>query len=242
MYTAPKGLLKVLGFISLLAAAVWFQSAARSPNRSIAQPAALSSTSAVPLELASPQPTSPFAIPQPTAQLINMSEPSLEPSSIVTNFRQSDEVARWRSVDDSVMGGVSQGGIALSDNGTGVFQGLLSLENNGGFSSIRRDASGHDFSDAASIIARVKGDGRRYQLRLNTLDANSVTYRATFDTEADAWQTVAVPLADFEPVFRGSVVDSAPPLRANGIYEVGFLIADKRSGDFRLEIDWIAAE
>ena len=43
----------------------------------------------------------------------------------------------WRIVNDGVMGGLSKGNISFTDGGTMVFKGNLSLENNGGFSSVR---------------------------------------------------------------------------------------------------------
>ena len=44
---------------------------------------------------------------------------------------------RWTSVNDVVMGGVSDSLMQVSEDGTGVFAGHLSLENNGGFASVR---------------------------------------------------------------------------------------------------------
>ena len=165
------------------------------------------------------------------------------PERIITDFTQAAiEAEQWRNVDDTVMGGISQGEIVVTAESTGVFSGTLSLENNGGFSSVRRDTSGYDFSGVEALSVRIKGDGRRYQLRVQTRDADRVTYRAEFSTTTDQWQTITVPIERFEPVFRGRIIESAPPLSADGIYQIGFLIADKRSGDFRLEVDWIGAE
>jgi hypothetical protein len=47
----------------------------------------------------------------------------------------------WRAINDGVMGGVSLGEIVAIDNGL-RFQGTLSLENNGGFASVRRPFHG----------------------------------------------------------------------------------------------------
>ena len=46
---------------------------------------------------------------------------------------------RWNCLKgtDVVMGGKSSGSFALSPEGHGVFKGAVSLENNGGFSSLR---------------------------------------------------------------------------------------------------------
>lgn len=216
MHLSLKFLSSLVSALGILAALIWFQSADK-----------------VPLQLTA----------QISAQELNTLPSETVPEKAITEFPQgAAEASRWRNVDDNVMGGISQGEITITTNNTGLFQGTLSLENNGGFSSVRRDTSDYDFSDVSSISTRVKGDGRRYQLRVHTRDADQVTYRASFETVADEWQTVTVALEEFEPVFRGRIIESAPVLSADGIYQVGFLIADKRSGDFRLEIDWIGVE
>ena len=90
--------------------------------------------------------------------------------------------------------------------------------------------------------ARLRGDGRVYQLRLRTSDRfDGVAYRAEFRTEPGEWITVTLPLAEFEPSFRGYVVPDAPPVDPAAIRQIGFLLADKNPGPFKLEVDWIAA-
>ena len=42
----------------------------------------------------------------------------------------------WKVVNDGVMGGVSEGGMSEMSN-VMLFEGFLSLENNGGFSSVQ---------------------------------------------------------------------------------------------------------
>ena len=161
----------------------------------------------------------------------------------ITEFEKPEEADKWRSVDDVVMGGVSQSVFSVTPEETGVFSGELSLENNGGFASVRRNVEEVDFARVEAIALRVKGDGRPYQLRLQTETANnSVSYRAEFETTADEWREVRLPLSDLEPVFRGRVVPDAPDLVASEIKQMGFLLADKQPGMFRLETDWIRTE
>ena len=159
---------------------------------------------------------------------------------VVTEFSNAEEADLWRSVDDEVMGGVSQSTFSITEQDTGVFSGELSLENNGGFASVRRNVEAIDFESAEAIALRVKGDGRPYQLRLQTETTNdSISYRATFETTADEWIEVRIPLAETEPVFRGRVIADAPKLTPSEIKQIGFLLADKQPGAFRLEVDKI---
>ncbi|HET6430594.1 CIA30 family protein [Dyella sp.] len=150
---------------------------------------------------------------------------------------------RWIAVNDGVMGGRSTGGPALVD-GALVFRGTLSLANNGGFSSVRSTGRDFDLSDATAVVLRVRGDGRRYQLRLAT-DARyrglAVSYGASFDTTVGQWTEVHVPLASLQPSVRGMRLQG-PPLDPAQVHEIGLLIADKREGAFVLAVDWIAVE
>ena len=143
----------------------------------------------------------------------------------------------WLAVNDGVMGGVSAG--RMSETALGLsFEGVLSLENNGGFASVRR-LVGTDLSTASSVRIRVRGDGRRYQLRLRQDSRfDGVAWRAFFDAD-DAWRTVSMDFDEFEPVFRGRRVPEAGPLQAENVSQIGFMLADGNPGPFRLEIESI---
>ena len=167
------------------------------------------------------------------------------PATFTTLFDFSGSAAEpgWTAVNDGVMGGVSRGGAKLVD-GSLHFRGILSLDNNGGFSSIRSGGPIRDLSAAQVIVLRVKGDGRRYRLQLAT-DAqyrrSRISYQAEFPTQVGTWLEVHVPLATLVPMFRGQTL-SGPKLDRSRIEEVGVSLADGNPGAFALEIDWIKAE
>jgi len=83
------------------------------------------------------------ALPVLAAAETTKSPPSSPPTpaKFVTLFDFSGSAAEpgWTAVNDGVMGGVSRGGAKLVD-GSLHFRGILSLDNNGGFSSIARAA------------------------------------------------------------------------------------------------------
>ena len=140
----------------------------------------------------------------------------------------------WRSVNDGVMGGVSSGAMIASGDVL-VFLGELSLENNGGFASVRR-LVGADVSAATGLQLKVRGDGRTFQVRLRQDERfDGIAWRSAFSTSAQ-WQTVTLGFADFEPVFRGRRVVDAGPVAPEKIRQLGFMVADKTPGPFRLEI------
>jgi len=161
---------------------------------------------------------------------------------MLINFKNAGEKADWMIVNDDVMGGISSSKMIYSDTGTAVFTGTVSLENNGGFASTRREAGSYNLDDYIGLLLRIKGDGQKYQLRLRTDNRwDGVSYRAHFATTADSWITVRVPFSEFVPVFRGRIMKNVPALSPANIKQIGFLIADKQAGTFRLEIEWIKA-
>jgi hypothetical protein len=56
------------------------------------------------------------------------------------DFTGADAEKDWQTVNDGVMGGVSVGKFQITDKKTLEFSGTLSLENNGGFASVRTKA------------------------------------------------------------------------------------------------------
>jgi monofunctional biosynthetic peptidoglycan transglycosylase len=152
------------------------------------------------------------------------------------------ELRRWVAVHDTVMGGRSAGGLTRSEDGHLVFRGDLSLENNGGFASVRTLPRELGLADRTGLILRVRGDGRTYQLRLRLDDRfDGVAWRHRFATTAGQWTLVTVPFSVCEPVWRGRRVAGQGPLEPTRIRQVGFLLADKQPGPFQLEIARIAA-
>jgi NADH dehydrogenase [ubiquinone] 1 alpha subcomplex assembly factor 1 len=142
------------------------------------------------------------------------------------------------TVNDPVMGGRSTSGLEWA-GGAAVFAGDLSLENNGGFASFRVRVQEGRLAGATLLMARVRGDGRRYQLRVRPGGRfDGVSYQAEFVASAE-WTTVSLPVDGFEPTFRGFRPPGAGALDPAKVREVGIMLADKKEGPFRLEIAWI---
>lgn len=152
-------------------------------------------------------------------------------------FLMSDqrEAQYWRSVNDNVMGGVSTGAI-LFDQQQAQFSGKISLENNGGFSSVTRKIEPLP-AHVKQVTIDVEGDGKLYQLRLNTLiQGYRLGYRHRFQTEAGKRLRITVPIAHFVATFRGRRLPQAPRLSPELISEFGFLITSKKAEAFKLNI------
>jgi hypothetical protein len=159
----------------------------------------------------------------------------------VFDFRTTTNAAAWQIVNDDVMGGVSASTFRLT-NGVAIFQGEVSLENNGGFASVRSLPARHDLAGCDAFVIRVRGDGHRYKFTARTdRSFDSAIYQIVFTTKKGEWEEHRLPMKDFVPSFRGRVLSGEPPLDPAKIASVGFLISDKQAGPFQLEIAWIKA-
>ena len=77
---------------------------------------------------------------------------------VLFDFDKNSDLKNWAVVNDVVMGGRSDGSIEINNAGHGIFQGKVSLENNGGFSSVRYRFNQKNIDGYTKMILRVKGD------------------------------------------------------------------------------------
>lgn len=156
------------------------------------------------------------------------------------DFSKPDAIEAWQTVNDGVMGGVSEGNVRMTKDKTLEFFGSLSLENNGGFASTRTRAGKLDLSQYEALVFKVRGDGRTYYFNIHVPTQQiAFSYRAKFTTEKDKWQDVRIPLKNFKATSFGREVSDAAPLDPKKIESLGFLLADKKAGPFKLEVEWI---
>jgi len=141
----------------------------------------------------------------------------------------------WRNIDDVVMGGVSRSQVTWQAPGQMVFAGEVSLENNGGFASIRGELPPEALTGSQGVYLDVLGDGKAYRLRLRSQGGQE--YSTDFQTEAGQWQRIERPYSAFVAKFRGRQVPDAPPLHPPTIQYLGLLIAAKQAGPFRLVVE-----
>lgn len=161
---------------------------------------------------------------------------------LLFDFSTPASVADWSAVDDRVMGGVSLSRLRHDPAGYAVFEGSVSLEQGGGFASVRTRPLELGADDIDAYALEVRGDGRRYKLNLRTDDHfDGINHQAVFQPPAGEWTTVHLPLADFAPRFRGRPVADAPPLDPRRLRQIGLMIADRQAGEFALAIRSISA-
>ena len=158
---------------------------------------------------------------------------------VIFDFNKQS-VLDWVVVDDAVMGGRSSGYLDLSDHGHAVFHGEVSLENNGGFTSIRYRFDQKKIDGFEKISIKLRGDGKSYKFRIKEHINDRHSYMHIFSTTGD-WQTIEIEMAEMMPWYRGRKLNM-PAFSASLLAEVAFLIANKQEESFRLEIDTIVLE
>ena len=194
-----------------------------------------------------------------TVPVFNFSNQASSAQSEETHGDSStDVVSAWGSLDDVVMGGVSEGRLLLVDEHQptqhALFAGQVSTDNSGGFSSVRTRnfEPPFSFSGAKGMRLRVRGDGQRYKFILrNSPGWDSPAYIYSFDTTPQQWVTVHVPFAEMVPTFRAKSLSDAPPFDAEKVFSCQLMLSkfeyDRqlnpafKAGPFELAIECIDA-
>lgn len=177
------------------------------------------------------------------------------------DFATSPQLAnRWRSLNDGVMGGVSDGAMIPLENGGARFTGVVRLENNGGFASVRASfGSGIDLSQFAGLYLDVRpGDAssalKRYLLIVKDDECmtTQVNFKAAFacvaakDDEGGGagWRRVKVPFTAFDRPERMGRAVMRGALRTEAVCELGLMVLKgdaTQTGEFKLDVRAVGA-
>jgi hypothetical protein len=152
----------------------------------------------------------------------------------IIDFSKDANLDNWFVVNDDVMGGRSSAELSYHKDGFIEFMGKVSLENNGGFSSIRYSFDQKKIKGLTKAIIKLKGDGKKYKFRVKSDSYERFSYSYEFETTGD-WQEVIIPLEEMFPSFRGRILD-IPNYPAELISEITFLIGNKKAESFKLQI------
>lgn len=135
--------------------------------------------------------------------------------------------SNWDTVNDVVMGGVSQSGFHLADR-QAIFSGHVSTDNNGGFASVRTHnfAPPLDLSSYEGIELKVKGDGKRYKFITRCEGKwDGISYNHSFDTVYNFPITIKIPFDQLRPVFRAKTVSEAGTFDSSKVYSLQLMLS-----------------
>ena len=174
-----------------------------------------------------------------TGQTANAAE-----TVVLIDFNDASAVAAWTTVNDPVMGGRSTSEVTFGD-GSLVFSGTISLENNGGFASARGPEDpdiGRKAAGATSLNIRAIGDGKTYVVKVG-VGGQPWSYIQRFTTQPAVERIYTLPVAGFQAVGMRLDPDPNAPqaLDPSSINRISVYILDKQQGPFALAVNEIAA-
>lgn len=156
---------------------------------------------------------------------------------ILFDFTNASSMTGWESVDDVVMGGRSASTLLWYENEGLRFSGHVSLEDGGGFASIRSPVRDYQLDGTSGVGLRIKGDGKSYKLTIRTDTAyDGISYQVSFPTVQDVWEELHFSYDQFIPTYHGTVLSDRPKLEPSLIKRFGFIISEKQEGDFQLQV------
>lgn len=157
------------------------------------------------------------------------------------DFGKNKDGERWNIINDGVMGGLSKGQTWTTEDAV-TFTGTVSLQNNGGFSSYKSPYHEIDLSKYTKII--VKYRSKEYAMAM-TLEMDKRWFLPYYKRNLPAtdwkWVKKEIAFSEFEKYSVGRKVKGKPTQEElKKILRLGFITNEKRAGDFKIEIDYIA--
>lgn len=146
----------------------------------------------------------------------------------------------WFALNDGVMGGRSDAALRYTDQSF-VFKGAVSLENNGGFTSVRSPYRDQDLSGYTSIEIRYRSTGMDFAITLNNSKLwYRPNYKAQLPKTQGQWQKATLTLKDFKEYRIGNPTGNAIDYAVlKKILRLGLISDEKRAGGFEIEVDYL---
>jgi hypothetical protein len=152
----------------------------------------------------------------------------------------SAKESTWSALNDGVMGGRSSGKVTYSTDAL-QFSGNVSLENNGGFASVRSTYGRYDLSSYQLIKVTYRSAGQSLGMVMeNDPRWFLPNYKAILPETNGEWQSITIEIGSFKEFRIGRPTgNSLPDAQRAKIIRIGFITNDKKEGPFSAEIDQI---
>lgn len=172
-----------------------------------------------------------------------MSLTQMKTPGLVFEFGEDSNTMDWYIVNDGVMGGLSQSKVEYTAESL-KFSGRVSLENNGGFASIRSPFRAFDLSQFETV---------KIKYRSTNQDLGFVfapyrrwyypNYKIILTQTDDNWKIAEFNLKDFKEYKIGKLTGNtiSEDLLQN-IIRLGLITQTKSAGPFTFEIEYIKFE
>jgi hypothetical protein len=159
-------------------------------------------------------------------------------TELIYDFGSTGDGSDWVVVSDGVMGGRSEGSARLTANSL-IFTGKVSLENNGGFSSVRAPYGRYDLSACTHVFLKYRSKGMDMAITLATSRAwYQPNFKANIPDTNGNWETLELPLDDIDRYRIGRPIGGKlGNSDRSAIVRFGFITNEKKYGSFEFEID-----
>ena len=170
---------------------------------------------------------------------------------LIDKLDSATKASKFRVVNDTVMGGVSSSAMmppSPNSPAYSQFAGVIRLENNGGFASVRRALPNVDASDYKGVYLKCKAvmkerdEAKQFLLLAKDAECsrNFANFKSAFTVRADEWE---VKLFPFEKCFKKGERMGRPiergPLNVKDMTELGLMVLrgeEAQVGKFALDV------
>lgn len=165
---------------------------------------------------------------------------SIQGQELLIDFGRSTGGQYWSVTNDGVMGGLSQGQAYLSDSSV-VFRGEVSLENNGGFSSLRSPYQQLDLSSYKEVEIRTRSIGLPFSITFSKSRRFWIpNYKYFLEANNEEWVISTFKLSELEEFRMGNPMNNTISSRdIENLIGISFFNEGKKEGKFSLEVDYI---
>lgn len=149
----------------------------------------------------------------------------------------------WFVVVDGVMGGRSSAELSSTSKSI-VLSGNISLENRGGFASIRTPYEKYNLNGYTQVSIRYRSTGQAFAVTLNNNRRFYLPrFKHTLPNTDGQWSEVSLRFDDFKKMRFSEELGGGPSSsELKKIIRLGIISNDKVAGPFTLEVDYLKFE
>ena len=162
-------------------------------------------------------------------------------SSIIDFGNSAEKNQEWKLLSDNIMGGVTKSKIEYTNNSV-LLSGNISLDNYGGFSSIKTKYKSVDLSKYNGIKIKFKSTNQKFAFTLeDNQNWTQPNYKREFSSKKDdTWEEVIIYFKDFQEIVIGETTGNMMKSKSlKNIVRMGIMTYEKKEGPFSLEVDYI---
>ncbi len=167
---------------------------------------------------------------------------SLTISDLTLNFGSGqNQVNNWVLISDNIMGGISKSKLEYTQN-TMILTGNISLDNFGGFASVKTEFGKYDISQFKGIKIKFKSTNQKFAFTLE--DSKNWTFPnfkgAFTSTKPNTWEEKIILFKDFKEYQIGEPTgEKLLESNLKKIVRMGIITTEKKEGPFTIEVDYI---